>query len=74
MHLLLAGKRAPLEPLLAKLEQLSPERTLERGYAIVFDAAGNVLKQASQTAAGEPIRVRLARGQLAAKVETVIPE
>lgn len=74
MRLLLVGKRARLEPLLAKLEHLSPRRILERGYAIVFDSAGNVVKQAVEVSPGQPITVQLSQGRLGAQVETVIPE
>ena len=74
VRLLLARKRGHLESLRAELEQLNPAAILERGYAIAFDAAGKVLKDAAHTAQGEPITLRLARGQLRARVDRVIPE
>src|SRR5262249_9528182 len=63
----LARRRSSLEQLTAKLEQLSPLRILERGYAIVSNEAG-ILKDASEAPAGSPIHVRLGRGELDAKV------
>ena len=57
-----------LDPLVAHLTQLSPLKILDRGYAIVTDAGGGVVKDAEQTPAGSEIGVRLARGRLAARV------
>jgi exodeoxyribonuclease VII large subunit len=67
---LLASRRARMEPLLVQLESLSPRRILERGYAIVFDEAGNVLRDASHGAPGRTITAQLARGRLHARVES----
>jgi exodeoxyribonuclease VII large subunit len=51
------------------LDSVSPLATLERGYAIVSDAAsGRILTDASATTAGATIRARLARGELEATV------
>jgi exodeoxyribonuclease VII large subunit len=74
MHLALMAKRARMEPLLTELEHLSPRRILERGYAIVFDHSGKVVKEASQVSPGEPITAQLARGRFRAQVESVIPD
>ena len=74
IRLLLAKKRGQMESLQAELEQLNPEAILERGYAIAFDAAGKVLKDAASVAAGEPITLRLARGRLAARVDRILPD
>ena len=74
IHLFLIGKRAQTEPLAAKLENLSPRRVLERGYAIVFDESGKVVRNATQVAAGQQVSTQLAHGRLNARVEKVIPE
>ena len=58
-----------LEPLEAHLTQLSPLRVLERGYAIVQTRDGTVVKEEGQAPAGTALRVRLAKGELAARVE-----
>jgi exodeoxyribonuclease VII large subunit len=50
------------------LNSLSPLATLERGYAIVFDAAGRVVTDAAAVQAGDTIEARLSKGRLAAKV------
>ena len=61
--------RGRLDQTAARLEELSPVRILGRGYALVFDAAGNLLKDAAQVKPGDDIRARLARGEIAAKVK-----
>ena len=48
---------------------MSPLATLDRGYAIVTDAAtGKALTRASQVKAGEDVRARLAHGELLARI------
>jgi exodeoxyribonuclease VII large subunit len=51
------------------LEILSPLAILERGYALVFDGAGKLVKDAAQVKAGEEIRARVARGEIGATVK-----
>ena len=50
------------------LHAVSPLATLERGYAIVFDAEGKVLRSAEGVAPGTPLRARLADGELPLRV------
>ena len=64
-----AHRRARLDQAAARLIALSPLNILDRGYALVFDAAGNVVKDASQLAAGDTITARVARGTFAATVK-----
>jgi exodeoxyribonuclease VII large subunit len=68
IHLRLARARARFEPLAAQLHQLSPLRVLERGYAIVHDEHGRILKDAAAAPVDSEIGVRLARGRLRARV------
>jgi exodeoxyribonuclease VII large subunit len=51
------------------LETLSPLAILERGYALVFDGAGELVKDAGMVKAGDEIRARVARGEIAAVVK-----
>ncbi|MCU1674102.1 MAG: exodeoxyribonuclease large subunit [Frankiales bacterium] len=53
----------------ARVVALSPQATLERGYAVVQDAGGAVLRDPAQVAAGDALRVRVARGEFAAQVQ-----
>jgi exodeoxyribonuclease VII large subunit len=53
----------------ARLRSLSPLATLERGYAVVRRAVdGAVLRDAATVPVGDDLRVRLASGELAARV------
>ena len=71
----LTAKGQHLEKLLVQIEERSPLRVLERGYAICYDAAGRVVHSADQVAFGDRIGVRLARGRFSAEVkEKEVPE
>ena len=59
--------RQSLGPAEAHLRQLSPLKILERGYAIV-ERDGKILKSPADAPADSEIRVRLAGGDLQAKV------
>ena len=52
-----------------QLKALSPVAILERGYALVFDKAGTLIKDSSQVGTGDQISARLAKGTLTATVE-----
>ena len=65
----LAARRQRVERLLVQLDERSPLRVLERGYAIVTDAAGNVVRAADQVALGDTLAIQLAKGRLAAEVK-----
>jgi exodeoxyribonuclease VII large subunit len=62
-------RRSRLERLSERLQALSPLAILDRGYALVFDGAGKLVKDAVQVAAGDEISARLARGSLHAVVK-----
>lgn len=70
-HLQAERRRSRVQTLAARLHALGPEQTLARGYAIVFAADGSILRDASRTRAGDPIRARLAHGSLDATVDKV---
>lgn len=59
---------------LRHLQALSPQRTLERGYALVTRADGSVLRDASTVRAGEVVSARLARGAVTASVVSAAPQ
>ncbi|MFZ0885616.1 MAG: exodeoxyribonuclease VII large subunit [Candidatus Acidiferrales bacterium] len=64
----LIAKRRKLEAAFTRLEERSPFRILERGYAIAYDASGKVLRSPDQVALGDDISVRVAQGELGATV------
>ncbi|HET9479262.1 MAG TPA: exodeoxyribonuclease VII large subunit [Pyrinomonadaceae bacterium] len=55
----------------ASLDALSPLAVLQRGYAIAQDASGKPLRDATSVNAGDEVAVRLAKGRLNTRVETV---
>jgi exodeoxyribonuclease VII large subunit len=64
----LRSKRDRLEKLSLQLQERSPLRVLERGYAIATDAAGNLLRDAAQVALGDTVAIQLHRGRLTTEV------
>jgi exodeoxyribonuclease VII large subunit len=68
VRLRLTRSNARLDPLIAHLTQLSPLKILERGYALVSNATGRIVKEPADAPVGSEIEVRLARGQIAARV------
>jgi exodeoxyribonuclease VII large subunit len=52
---------------------LSPLAILKRGYAVVFDSRGRLLKDAGAVKKGEDITARLARGSVRALVTASEP-
>ena len=69
MRNLLLRRRSRLDQLEHQLKALSPVAILERGYALVFDSAGKLVKNATQVDPGDEISARLAHGALTARVE-----
>ena len=55
----------------AQMEALSPTRVLERGYAVVRNAHGRVLRNVNETASGDTLDITLAAGQLHVEVRHV---
>lgn len=65
--------RSRLERSQARLQGLSPLSALQRGYALVFDAQGRLVKDATQVNVGDEIRARVSRGEIAATVKRNVP-
>jgi exodeoxyribonuclease VII large subunit len=61
--------RSRLEQLEHELKALSPIAILERGYALVFESSGKLVKSSAQVQTGDEISARLAKGTLTARVE-----
>ena len=67
----LLRRRSRWERLNSSLEALSPKAILDRGYALVFDEQGRVVKEASQLKPKQRLRTQLAKGQFTSQVEDV---
>lgn len=74
MQARLAHHRARLEQLSVQLGALSPVKILDRGYALVFDAQGRLVKNATQLSPGDRISARVSRGSLSAEVKETAPD
>lgn len=66
--LLLERRRAALEQAAGRLRALSPQATLNRGYAIVR-AEAEIVRSPAALASGERIEVEVAEGRFGARVE-----
>jgi len=64
----LLQQRVRTERMHTALESLSPLAILERGYALVFDSGGKLLKDPRGLSLGEEISARLAHGEIHAAV------
>lgn len=70
----LTRQRARLANLGRALNAVSPLATLGRGYAIVQQPDGSVVRNSTEVNVGDTITTRLATGQLDCRVETVHQE
>lgn len=69
----LAQRRDALAALSSQLELLNPQRTLERGYAIVTDDQGAIVRAPAQLKPRSTLNLRLAEGSAQVAVESVQP-
>jgi exodeoxyribonuclease VII large subunit len=71
MRNVLLQNKVRRERLQMVMESLSPLAVLDRGYALVFDASGKLLKDVSKVKAGDEIKARLAHGEIHAAVSKI---
>lgn len=60
---ILSRAESQTRELAASMRALSPQSTLDRGYAVVRDEAGAVIRDVSQITGGQALHVRVARGE-----------
>ena len=65
--------RSQLSDLAGRLDALSPLAVLSRGYAIAQTEEGSVLRSAADARIGQPLTIRLHRGQVGANVTALEP-
>jgi exodeoxyribonuclease VII large subunit len=65
----LRRERHRADRLAVQLDALSPLRILDRGYAVPVGADGHVLKRRAEFAPGDSFRLRVADGEVPARVE-----
>jgi exodeoxyribonuclease VII large subunit len=61
-----------LNTLQVQLELLNPQRTLDRGYAIILDQSGTLLQRPEQFKAPANITVKLAKGKVSLDITKVV--
>lgn len=67
---MLEGRTHRLERTIAELEALNPLRVLSRGYSVLLDAASDrVLGSVTAVRRGQRVRIRMADGTVAARIE-----
>jgi exodeoxyribonuclease VII large subunit len=62
------GERKELKAITAHLRSLSPQSTLDRGYSVVRNAAGDVIRDPKQLKSGESVAIKVAKGEVSATV------
>lgn len=71
MNDLLIQRKQQLKIATNTLEQISPKTILERGYSLVFDEKGNIVKNANQVKPDSKIIINPAKGKIFANVESL---
>lgn len=64
----LAIAQEELQQVTARVRALSPQATLDRGYAVVQLADGSIARDSDALKSGEKLRIRLAQGETSAMV------
>ena len=64
-------KRSTWNALNARLQSLSPLSVLDRGYALVLDAQGGLIRSTRQIRSGDTVTARLSDGAFVSRVESV---
>jgi exodeoxyribonuclease VII large subunit len=72
-RLLLANARLQLEQRIELLQALSPQRLLQRGYALLHGSNGQLVRSIKQVHAGDLLQVAVADGRIESVVQTTEP-
>jgi exodeoxyribonuclease VII large subunit len=62
------AERKELKAITAHLRSLSPQSTLDRGYSVVRNAKGEVIRDPKQLQRGDVLAIKVARGETSATV------
>jgi exodeoxyribonuclease VII large subunit len=65
----LAERAARIDALTRSLLHLDPRAVLERGYSIVRDEAGRIVRRSAEVASGDRVDITFAEGGASARVE-----
>lgn len=64
-------RRTRLNSATTRLQALSPLSVLARGYALIYNPDGTILRSAAETSPGTTLQARLAEGSLTAQVTSI---
>ena len=64
----IGAEQKELKAITAHLRSLSPQSTLDRGYSVVRNAAGDVIRDPKQLKSGEILAIKVAKGETSATV------
>ncbi|CAB4890080.1 unannotated protein [freshwater metagenome] len=62
------AERKELKAITAHLRSLSPQSTLDRGYSVVRDSKGSVVRDAKALKKGDLLAIKVAKGETSATV------
>jgi exodeoxyribonuclease VII large subunit len=62
------AERKELKAITAHLRSLSPQSTLDRGYSVVRNAKGDVIRDSKQLQRGDVLAIKVAKGETSATV------
>ncbi|CAN2174545.1 XseA Exonuclease VII, large subunit [Candidatus Nanopelagicaceae bacterium] len=62
------AERKELKAITAHLRSLSPQSTLDRGYSVVRNAKGDVIRDPKQLKSGDQLAIKVAKGETSATV------
>jgi exodeoxyribonuclease VII large subunit len=65
----LAERAVRIDALTRSLSHLDPRAVLERGYSIVRDEAGRIVRRSREVASGDRVDITFAEGGASARVE-----
>ena len=71
MRATLQRNRSRFEIAVGKMDALSPLAILHRGFSLCRNEKGSIIKNASEVAPGDQVRITLARGELACQVKDI---
>lgn len=70
----IAQRRHTLSSLASQLELLNPQRTLERGYAIIANERGDIVRKPGQIKAGQQLDITMAKGAAQITIKSIQPK
>ena len=70
----ISDKTAVLSTLAAKLDALSPLKTLARGYSVVFDLDGTAVKSAGEALKLKTVEIQFESGRAAAEIKEILKD